>query len=317
MSSAYSKKRDKMLEVQTQQSNKIKENFSKNVTINFKKVDLTKIVNVDINALYSAPSEWNKYEPLSDDDLYEVAESISENGLMSPIILWKINKKEIPELSGKRDMYNYIGEEYMILSGHNRVKIYHLFNKKSELGDKYSKIPAFIFDELSEFQAKNIIIDNNYLNRDLTTKQKVESIMYKYDIYQKEKVRKGAIAEFIADDLGVTPRMVYNYKKLSELNPSIKEKVYVGEIALTSALKLSAKSMDFQDWLCQNYLDKIDNKLLNKIKDTTKKSDIERWISTEPKKEKLVKLTMEIPPHLKEEVKNLVYQFVYNKTKRD
>lgn len=317
MSNAYSKKRGQMLEVQTQQSNKIKENFSKNVSINFKKVDLTKIVNIDINALYSAPSSWNKYEPLSDDDLYEVAESISENGLMSPIILWKINKKEVAELSGKNDMYNYHGEEYMILSGHNRVKIYHLFNKKNELGDKYSKIPSFVFDDISEFQAKNIIIDNNYLNRDLTTKQKVESIMYKYDIYLKEKVRKGAIAEFIADDLGVTPRMVYNYKKLSELNPSIKEKVYSGDIALTSALKLSAKSMDFQNWLCQNHIDKIDSKLLNKIKDTTKKSDVERWINAEPKKEKLVKLTLEVPPYLKDEVKELVYQFVYNKTKRD
>ncbi|MBC8059633.1 MAG: ParB N-terminal domain-containing protein, partial [Clostridiaceae bacterium] len=64
--------------------------------------DMIKHINLD--NLISSPLEWNFYKPLSFDKENELVESIQENGLINPIIVWE-----------KGD------NKYMILAGHNRV----------------------------------------------------------------------------------------------------------------------------------------------------------------------------------------------------
>lgn len=317
MANAYSKKRDQVQDVQSKYSDHIDRNFANNVTVNLKKIDLSKIQYIEVDDLYSAPTSWNFFSKLDDDTMYELAESVLDNGLMSPVILWKIDKKDLREIyQDKEDSYGFFGEDYMILSGHNRVRAFIQLSQNEMIGEKFLKVPAFVFEDLSEFQAKNIIIDANYSQRTLDVKEKVESILYKYDVYTKEKTKKGKVADFIADDLDVTPRMVYNYKKLADVIDPIKDKLYNGELALTSVLKLSSKTKEFQSWLNEECGEKLDNSILNKIKDSTKKTDIQRWLSKEDTGTKEVNVKIKIPKELETEFKEMAYQWIYNRTNR-
>lgn len=317
MANAYTNNKDKVMKVQSKYSDNIDKNFSDNVSINLKKIDWSKIEYIEVDDLYSAPSSWNFYSKLNDDAMYEMADSILDNGLMSPIIVWKVDRKDVIDLK-EEDKYGFFGDEYMILSGHNRTRAFIQLSQNENIGSRFLKIPAFVFHSLSEFQAKNIIVDSNYTQRTLCLKEKVESILYKYDTYAKEKSKKGgSTADFIANDLDVTPRMVYNYKKIAEVIDPIKEKLYNGDLAITSVLKLATKTKDFQTWLYDNYSDRIDNKLLNKIKDTTKKSDIDRWMTKLNELDDEVFVKTKIPSYLENDFKKMVSDWIYNKTKRD
>lgn len=309
---------DKAMEEQREESRRINSDFGNNVTIKLEKIDLTKVQNVDASELYSAPKSWNYFDKLSEDKMYELMDSISDNGLISPVILWKIDRKEIFKDSKEEDMYGFFGEDYLILSGHNRVQAYiNLYDATGK--KKYITIPAFIFDSLTEFQAKNIIIDSNYTQRDLSTKEKVKSILDKYNVYEKEKTRKGKVAEFIAEDLNISPRMVFNYKKLSSLIDPIKNMVYENELPLTTALKLTGLSMNTQEWLYGENNEYLIPSVINKIKPNATKKDIERIIESIKKSEEksTTKITVEVPIELEDRFKKMCKDWIYNNSKRN
>lgn len=309
---------NKAIVEQREESRRIRDDFGNNTTIKLEKIDLTKVQNIDATELYSAPKEWNYFDKLSDDKMYELMESISDNGLISPIIVWKIDRKEIFKDSNEKDMYGFFGEDYLILSGHNRVQAYlNLYDASKK--EKYINIPAFVFDKLTEFQAKNIIIDSNYTQRDLSTKEKAKSIIDKYHVYEKEKIRKGKIAEFIADDLNITPRMVFNYKKLSSLISPIKDMVYSEEIPITAALKLTSISNQCQEWLYNDNREYLTPKLLNKIKPDSSKKDIQRLIDAQKNEEEncTVKVSVTVPKYLEERFRKMCKDWIYNNSKRD
>lgn len=307
----------KAIEVQREESKRIYNDFGNNTTIKLEKIDLTKVKSIDVSELYSAPRSWNYFDKLSDDKMYELMDSISDNGLISPVIVWNIDRKEIFKDSNEDDMYGFFGEDYLILSGHNRVQAYlNLYDASKK--EKYINIPAFVFDKLTEFQAKNIIIDSNYTQRDLSTKEKAKSIIDKYHVYEKEKIRKGKIAEFIADDLNISPRMVFNYKKLSTLIQPIKEMVYKNELPLTAALKLTCLKETSQEWLYNENRDYIIPQVLNKLKPDSGKKDVERAIESyrKSKEKNTKKITVEIPEWLEDEFKKHIKDWIYDNSKR-
>lgn len=309
---------DKAMEEQREESRRINSDFGNNVTIKLEKIDLTKVEKIDVSEMYSAPRGWNYFDKLSEDKMYELMESISDNGLISPIIVWKIDRKEVFKENNEDDMYGFFGEDYLILSGHNRVQAYlNLYDATRK--EKYITIPAFVFESLTEFQAKNIIIDSNYTQRDLSTKEKIKSILDKYNVYEKEKVRKGKVAEFIAEDLNISPRMVFNYKKLSTLIDPIRNMVYDDELPLTAALKLSGLTMNTQEWLYEENNEYLTSTVINKIKPNATKKDIERIIESVKKSEEkaTTKITVEVPIELEDRFKKMCKDWIYNNSKRN
>ncbi|MGL5328185.1 MAG: ParB/RepB/Spo0J family partition protein, partial [Peptostreptococcaceae bacterium] len=173
---------------------------------------------ISVNDLYSSPKKWNFYDPLDDNKKLELMESIQENGILSPIIVWNVDfdivENEYAE--DEDDVYLLAGNKYLILAGHNRVDAFNKLYKAT--GDsKYLKIPAFIFDdeELKLDNARDIVVDSNYVQRSLSTKEKVKSVMFKYAELEKNKTQKGRTKEIVAEVLNMSPSMVQNYKKLS------------------------------------------------------------------------------------------------------
>ena len=70
----------------------------------------------------------------------------------------------------------------MILAGHNRVRAYSMLYEQTG-NEKYKKIFACIKkkNEISEDEARAIIIDTNFVQRQLSTIEKTKSIVIKYN----------------------------------------------------------------------------------------------------------------------------------------
>lgn len=320
MASGYNK--GKAIITQKTQTEKINESFPKNVDASPNaKVDGMVAKNIPIRQLYEAPSHWNFYNELDENKKLELMESINENGLMSPIIVWEINKEKVKHLyDNHEDIYNIGGFIYMVLAGHNRVDAYMRLQKATK-DIEYASIPAFIFLEkdLDEKSAKEIIVDTNYVQRVLSVEEMEKSILYKYDEIENNKTEKGRTRDIVAKALGVSPAKVAQYKTLSSMYEPLKKMVYSGNIALVSVLKISDKSVEVQKKIYETYADRLDNKLLNRVKPYMDWDDISHTFNKalKPKEVKKKKVSIEVPEDMVDEFKEMAYQWVYNRTKRD
>lgn len=208
---------------------------------------------VDLNDLYSAPDEWNFYDRLPAGKMQELIESIVNIGLQEPVIVWKRDN------SGK----------YMILSGHNRVHAYKILRDNQD-AEKYSKIHAVIKDyDLSEEEAKEIIVDTNWVQRQLTTIQKARSINFKYRKLKKDSLNrklKFDINSIIADEYHITSRQLISYKCLGDLTEKAQNAVDNDKLSIKAGVAISKLLPQDQDYIIDNYEISVLNKNYSKIK---------------------------------------------------
>ena len=296
--------------------------FGKTVIEGLDNIPKTKTaIMIKLSELYSAPSKWNFYDKLDDNKLSELMDSIEENGLLEPVIVWDVDFETIEDEYGDEiDKYDFEGNKYCLLSGHNRTfaykKLYEVTND-----DKYLTIPAFIFknDEIDIIQAKEIVIDANYVQRVLNMKEMEMSIMYKYDEIESNKERKGRTRDIVANELGISSAKVEQYRKLHSIIQPLKDMVYEDKIALTSILKIADKSTEVQKFIHTEYGDVLSNNLLNKVKPyMVKKDEIKKVFDKElAPKIKKKKVSIEVPEELIDEFKIMASKWIYEKTKRD
>lgn len=244
------------------------------------------IFQLELDKLNAAPNEWNFYTPLNDNKMSELIESIIDNGLLNPIIVWE------------RD------NDYMILSGHNRVRAYKMLYEQT--GDeKYKKIYTYIKkkNEITEDEARTIIIDTNFVQRQLSTAEKTKSIVIKYNQLGRKKRNSGGetTAQIIAKQYNLKERQIYNYYKLNNLIPEFMERIDNGTLSIKSGLKLTSLDTDLQKNIYDNYNNVIDN---NKIKNLNVNADKEEIISQfKNSTNEFVNITIKIPIHLQDEFK--------------
>ncbi len=185
--------------------------------------------------------------------MQELIESIISIGLQEPVIVWKKDD------SGK----------YMILSGHNRVHAYKILCENQD-SEKYSKIHAVIKDKnLSEEEAKEIIVDTNWVQRQLTTIQKARSINFKYRKLKKdslEKKLKFDINSVIADEYQITSRQLISYKSLGNLTETAQNAVDNAKLSIKAGVAISKLMPEDQDYIINNFDISILNKNYSKIK---------------------------------------------------
>ncbi len=206
------------------------------------------IVNLEIDLLQDAPKEWNFFQPLPEDKMIELVESIQENGILHNLIAWEHK----PGL-------------YMILSGHNRVAAsWHLFEITGE--EKYLTVPTVIKGpELTEQQARQIIVDSNWCQRELSPMEKNRAIMIKYvyfkDIYDYSN--KDTM-ELIGTYFNIGWKQVSNLMRLGNLIPPFRHMFDSGQISQRNALKLSYMSEEEQDRLYEDFGSNLTNSVLSR-----------------------------------------------------
>ncbi|WP_317367397.1 ParB N-terminal domain-containing protein [uncultured Tyzzerella sp.] len=186
--------------------------------------------------------EDNPFKKYTDEDLEELKESIKDNGLLNPIILWKTEDK------------------YTILSGHNRF----LALKNLEYEKLDSKMYK-VLEDISLEDAKLIVVDTNLIQRkNLLPSEKAKAYKIQKEMLEKNNSKRSVNFEFfqeenalntgeIAEDKNLCHdvnleknRSIYRYLRLNYLRPEFLKKVDDKEISLVMGVELSYLKEDEQ-----------------------------------------------------------------------
>lgn len=180
--------------------------------------------------LYPFPD--NPFHVAEDETLSELAESIKEFGIVTPIIT-----------RPKED-----GDGYEVIAGQRRVRA-------SELAG-INTIPAFVLS-LDRDRAIITLVDSNLQRENILPserafayKMKSEAMKrqgFRTDLTSSQVVTKLRTDDKVAQGFGVGRMTVQRFIRLTELIPPILQMVDEGKIALTPAVELSFLKKDEQE----------------------------------------------------------------------
>lgn len=254
------------------------------------------IFQLELDKLEDAPNSWNFFLPLNNQKMTELIESIVDNGLLNPIIVWEKD------------------DSYMILSGHNRVRAFKMLYSQTK-DEKYRKIHAYIKkkNDISEDDAKTIIIDTNFVQRQLTTIEKTKSIVMKYhQLGRKRRNSEGMnTALVIAQQYKLSERQVYNYYKLNNLIPEFMDRIDKETLSLKAGLKLASLEQGFQKDLYDLYNEVLDNKKIMNLDIKANEDEIINQL--ESVMPHYTKFSIKVPLELEEEFKSYIDKWMKEK----
>ena len=178
--------------------------------------------NISIEKLH--PFENHPYKVQDNEEMEALAESIRQNGVVSPIIV--------------RPLENTT-DEYEIISGHRRV----MASRKAGI----TEVPALIVS-LDRDAAAIVLVDSN-LHREhilpsekaFAYKMKAEALAhkgYRTDLTSVQLAPRLA-TEQIAEDAGTSKDTIKRYIRLTNLIPEILQNVDAGRISFPPAVELS------------------------------------------------------------------------------
>lgn len=180
--------------------------------------------------LYPFPD--NPFHVAEDETLSELAESIKEFGIVTPIIT-----------RPKED-----GDGYEVIAGQRRVRA-------SELAG-INTVPAFVLP-LDRNRAIITLVDSNLQRENILPserafayKMKSEAMKrqgFRTDLTSSQVVTKLRTDDKVAQGFGVGRMTVQRFIRLTELIPPILQMVDEGKIALTPAVELSFLKKDEQE----------------------------------------------------------------------
>ena len=186
--------------------------------------------------LYPFPN--HPFRMYTEEKMREMVESVTEFGIISPIIVRP----------------NPTGEGYEIVSGHNRVEACRRAN--------INQIPAII-REIDDDTAIILVVDSNLRQREkLLPSEKAKAYQMKMDALKRQgsrtdltsshdgtKLRADAI---VAQQSGDSRNQVQRFVRLNSLTPALLNMVDEGKLALTPAVEIS-------------YLDSADQEIVQEI----------------------------------------------------
>ena len=267
------------------------------------------IFEIPISEIYSAPTQWNQWNKLPEEKMVQLCQSIIDIGQQAPCILWKVDKKYIEYMyDNNNDDYNFTGDKYMILSGHNRAFARQLIGNTDTYSndERYKTVPAFVYeDKLSDDfieKAQQIIDDTNFLSREKTTKEIMAAIVRKQKQFNNGKRRQNEnVAEVIAESLNMKKRQVFKYSKINQnLLKNIQEMMFEQQISLNDALELADYPLEIQRYLYEKHKHILLNKReLKKFLKTVSKdmtiNEIDEVLNTKENQYSFEKITVSVP----------------------
>ena len=179
--------------------------------------------NISIEKLH--PFENHPYKVQDNEEMERLAESIMQNGVVSPVI---VRPKENTE------------DEYEIISGHRRV----MACRKAGI----TEVPALVVS-LDRDAAAIVLVDSNLHREHILPSEKAFAYKMKAEALEHQGWRSDLTScqvgtklrtdEQIAADANDSARQVQRYIRLTNLIPEILQYVDDGRIAFTPAVELS------------------------------------------------------------------------------
>lgn len=248
---------------------------------------------LELQKLVPAPPDWNFYRPLSDNKMIELIESIEQNGLLHPIVVW--------EPTGYDDTMSSYCEpgQYIILSGHNRVNAYRRLFEQTGLS-KYARIACCIRRDLDAAHAREVIIDSNWVQRSLSTSERTRSICEKYALSGRKTRAKtpderGRTYDIIAKQYGLSGRQIHRYLKLGQLHPGLLSLVDAGKLSFTSGVALSDFPEETQRTLVLEFAPLLTTKSVSQLRPDMKKAELRAALTEKTKAPKTVPVSVDVP----------------------
>ena len=168
--------------------------------------------------------ENHPYKVQDNEEMEALAESIKENGIVSPVIV--------------RPLENTT-DEYEIISGHRRV----MASKKAGV----TEVPALIVS-LDRDAAAIVLVDSNLHREHILPSEKAFAYKMKAEALEHKGFRTDLTSvqvaprlatEQIAEDVGTSKDTIKRYIRLTNLIPEILQYVDDGRISFTPSVELS------------------------------------------------------------------------------
>ena len=185
---------------------------------------LKKIYEIPLEEIDEFPD--HPFKVLDDEDMMNLAESIREQGIITPATL---RKKE----DGR----------YEILSGHRRKRGCELCGKTT--------LPALVRNYTDD-EAVIIMVDSNIQRENILPSEKAHAYKMKYDA-MKHQGSKGEkyTADMVGETAGDSGRTVQRYIRLASLSDGLLEYVDDNKIPMIVGEKLSYLKPQEQEWLLE------------------------------------------------------------------
>lgn len=249
-----------------------------------------------LGELYDAPSAWNFFKPLPGGKMIELIESIRENGLLVPLIVWE------------RDRGGY-----MILSGHNRRRALEmLLHDTGE--DRYAQASCVVYrkDALTEDEARAVLVDCNWVQRTLSPSEKARAVYAKYVATGRASKGEGRRYEAVAEQFGLKATQVYQYYRLAQLEQYWLDKLDAGSLSIRAAAHLAKLSPEHRDIL-RSHADVTAKEILS-IERTFSQEETRRAISRARGEQR--ELRMMVPADSYERVVAMIARFLEAENRR-
>lgn len=187
-----------------------------------KNADLEKIIDIDINNIDDFPE--HPFKVIENDEMYNMSESIKENGVLVPVLVR-------PKDNGR----------YEMVSGHRRKFASQLANKET--------IPCIV-RELTDDEAIIIMVDSNLQREEILPSEKAFAYKMKLEALSHQGKRSDLTSDqvgpkleranqILADESNTSTSQIKRFIRLTKLIPELLELVDNKQIALSPAVELS------------------------------------------------------------------------------
>lgn len=260
---------------------------------------------IDLELMDNAPEDWNFFSELKVEQPSKFAElkmSIYNLGVLQPLILWKQEN-----------------DRYMILAGRNRRDASRdvIIDCQDEPGFdekkfRYIKSIVYEYDELTEEEAQEIIIDTNYVQREYTPKTRVLITKKRMGILEKQRYSKGRSIAQLAKEMKIEKSAIYDNLSIGQKVIEPLQELYFDEkITKKAVLKFVYFDFETQQWILENFADQITDARVKRLKKSMKtKEEIEKVFTDADEGVKFKRMEVTIPVDRVEEFQKMLDAFL-------
>ena len=189
--------------------------------------DADKAIDVELARLHGFKN--HPFRVVDDEDMYRLAESIRENGVLCPAVV-------------REDVYG----GYEIIAGHRR-------KRACELAE-IEKMPVIIKD-MDDDEAIIYMVDSNIQRTELLVSEKAFSSKMRYEAMKRQGKRtdldgeekKGSSIDELAKDYDCSPNQLRRLFRMTELIPGLLSLVDDKKFAFNSAVEISYLTKEEQE----------------------------------------------------------------------